>query len=107
MSPRLPDMFGPEKDASAAAPEAAEPLEPADRPGPADAAEPEAPAAPDLAPAGAPRNRAPLIAAGLSFLWPGLGQLFLGHQVAAAALAVLEEEIAKVTCDLKDYMGQG
>lgn len=88
MSPRLPDMFGPEKDASAAAPEAAEPLEPADTPGPADAAEPEAPAAPDLAPAGAPRNRAPLIAAGLSFLWPGLGQLFLGHQVAAAALAV-------------------
>ncbi len=34
------------------------------------------------------RNRSPSIAAGLSFLWPGLGQLFLGRQVAAAFLAV-------------------
>ena len=53
----------------------------------ADAAEPEAPAAPDLAPAGAPRNRAPLIAAGLSFLWPGLGQLYAGKRRAAALFA--------------------
>jgi LCP family protein required for cell wall assembly len=36
----------------------------------------------------AARRRAPLIAAGLSFLWPGLGQLFLGRRAWAAIFAV-------------------
>jgi LCP family protein required for cell wall assembly len=40
----------------------------------------------DAEPTG-PRN-SPAIAAGLSFVWPGLGQLFLGRKVAAAVLAV-------------------
>ena len=34
------------------------------------------------------RDRKPAIAAGLSFLWPGLGQLFLGRRREAAILAV-------------------
>ena len=34
------------------------------------------------------RGRSPAIAAGLSFVWPGLGQLFLGRRLAAAVLAV-------------------
>ncbi|MFI5258530.1 MAG: LCP family protein [Candidatus Limnocylindrales bacterium] len=33
-------------------------------------------------------DRSPAIAAGLSFLWPGLGQFFLGRRRAAIALAV-------------------
>jgi LCP family protein required for cell wall assembly len=36
----------------------------------------------------AAHRRAPLIAAGLSFLWPGLGQLFLGRRAWAAIFAV-------------------
>lgn len=51
-------------------------------------AEPSATAAdfePDLL---AGRDRSPAIAAGLSFLWPGLGQLFLGRRREAAILAV-------------------
>lgn len=40
------------------------------------------------APASPGRQRSPLVAAGLSFLWPGLGQLFLGRRLAAAVLAV-------------------
>ncbi len=34
------------------------------------------------------RDRAPAIAAGLSFLWPGLGHLFLGRRREAAILAL-------------------
>src|SRR5450759_2599965 len=34
------------------------------------------------------RDRSPAIAAGLSFLWPGLGHLFLGRRREAAILAV-------------------
>jgi LCP family protein required for cell wall assembly len=34
------------------------------------------------------RSKSPAIAAGLSFLWPGLGQLFLGRRRAAAILAL-------------------
>jgi len=40
----------------------------------------------ELVPAG--RDRAPAIAAGLSFLWPGLGHLFLGRRRQAAILAL-------------------
>jgi len=35
-----------------------------------------------------PRRQSPAIAAGLSFVWPGLGQLFLGHRRAAALCAL-------------------
>lgn len=41
---------------------------------------------PEPVPAG--RDRKPAIAAGLSFLWPGLGHLFLGRRREAAILAV-------------------
>ena len=34
------------------------------------------------------RRRSPLVAATLSFLWPGLGQLFLGRRVLAAVFAL-------------------
>jgi polyisoprenyl-teichoic acid--peptidoglycan teichoic acid transferase len=34
------------------------------------------------------RGRSPAVAAGLSFLWPGLGQLFLGRRLVAATLGV-------------------
>ena len=40
----------------------------------------------ELVPAG--RDRTPAIAAGLSFLWPGLGHLFLGRRRQAAILAL-------------------
>jgi len=33
-------------------------------------------------------GRSPAVAAGLSFLWPGLGQLLLGRRIAAAVLAI-------------------
>jgi LCP family protein required for cell wall assembly len=36
----------------------------------------------------APARRSPSVAAFLSFLWPGLGQLYTGHRRAAVALAV-------------------
>src|ERR1035437_6589354 len=42
----------------------------------------------DTEPAMAGRDRKPAIAAGLSFLWPGLGHLFLGRRREAAILAV-------------------
>jgi LCP family protein required for cell wall assembly len=49
--------------------------------------EPSATAA-ESEPAMAGRDRKPAIAAGLSFLWPGLGHLFLGRRREAAILAV-------------------
>ncbi|MGA3030006.1 MAG: LCP family protein [Candidatus Limnocylindrales bacterium] len=48
--------------------------------------EPESEPVPEAVSAG--RKRSPAIAAGLSFLWPGLGQFFLGRRRAAAAFAV-------------------
>src|ERR1035437_3692697 len=42
----------------------------------------------DTEPGIAGRDRKPAIAAGLSFLWPGLGHLFLGRRREAAILAV-------------------
>ena len=42
----------------------------------------------DAEPGTAGRDRKPAIAAGLSFLWPGLGHLFLGRRRQAAILAV-------------------
>ena len=44
--------------------------------------------APDSGRVGGGRDRKPAIAAGLSFVWPGLGQLFLGRRREAAILAV-------------------
>lgn len=44
--------------------------------------------APESEAAPAVRGRSPSIAAGLSFLWPGLGQMFLGRRISAAVLAV-------------------
>jgi LCP family protein required for cell wall assembly len=55
-------------------------------------------------PVPAGRERSPAIAAGLSFLWPGLGQLFLGRRRAAAALAVPALLIAIVAAI---QLGQG
>ena len=46
------------------------------------------PPAPGSEPGAAGRDRTPAIAAGLSFLWPGLGHLFLGRRREAAILAV-------------------
>jgi LCP family protein required for cell wall assembly len=40
------------------------------------------------APSGQPQPDSPAVAAGLSFVWPGLGQLFIGRRRAAALLAL-------------------
>jgi LCP family protein required for cell wall assembly len=44
--------------------------------------------APDAAPVSKPALRLTLIAGALSFLWPGLGQLVIGHRRAAALFTV-------------------
>jgi hypothetical protein len=48
----------------------------------------DAEARPDAAGSGPARSRSAVLAALLSFVWPGLGQLFLGRRRAAAVFAV-------------------
>jgi LCP family protein required for cell wall assembly len=80
--PRSKEPIAAATDAPAAATDA--PAAATDAP----AAATDAPAAATDAPAAASRKRSPSLAALLSFLWPGLGQLYLGKRRQTAIFAV-------------------